>query len=77
MSLAAAIPSRSSETCYARSERLRFAWVYVGKKSGKRYPTNVLVDSSAHELVTSPMWFHKCAPKVDNQLEDSRLEVQS
>ncbi len=33
------------------------------KRTGKWYPTNVLVDSSYPKdkcLVTSPLWFHKC-----------------
>lgn len=35
-------------------------WFYTSKKTGKKYPTNILVDSSAHALVTSKLWFHKC-----------------
>ena len=33
-------------------------------KTGRWYPTDTLVDSSAHVLVTSKTWFHKCKPEV-------------
>lgn len=52
------VPDGQLARCKSCGEDI--TWMFSSKRTGKQYPTNTLVDSTNHALVSCKTWFHKC-----------------